>query len=111
MALLETDKRYTAILEKTQEKEWSNQECQIHFDRHATKLSDQINPIRISLPAAHSANAIVPNPNPAYPNPTPDGEQGGDTEGTYNYPNPTPDGEQGGGARISQRETSTLSNV
>jgi hypothetical protein len=40
---------------------------------------------------------------PVYPNSTPDGEQGGDTEGgdtdsegTYNYPNPAPDGEQGG---------------
>jgi hypothetical protein len=104
MALLGSDKRYTPILEKAQEKEWEIEKCQIHFDRHATKLNDQINPLRIPLPVSHSANAIISDP--AYPNPTPesDGEQGGDaewgetdSEGAYNYPNPTtPDGEQEG---------------
>jgi hypothetical protein len=104
MALLGSDKRYTPILEKAQEKEWEIEKCQIHFDRHATKLNDQINPFRIPLPVSHSANAIISDP--AYPNPTPesDGEQGGDaewgetdSEGAYNYPNPTtPDGEQEG---------------
>jgi len=55
MALLESDKRYTPILEKAQEKEWEIEKCLIHFDRHATKLNDLIKPIRMP---AHSANAI-----------------------------------------------------
>jgi hypothetical protein len=92
MALLESDKRYAPILEKAQEKEWSNEECQIHFDRTAAKMNDQISPMHIPLPTPHSANAIVPDSDSdsANPNQAPDsdsdseGEQGGDTEGTDN---------------------------
>ena len=57
MALLAADKRYTPILEKAQEREWDIEKCQIHFDRHATKLNDLIKPIRMP---AHSANAVEP---------------------------------------------------
>ena len=98
MALLESDKRYTTILEKAQEKEWSNEECHIHFDRTAAKLNDQISHIHIPPPTPHSANAIVPDSD--YSNPALEGEEGEDTEGTYYYPNQTPDSdseeEQGG---------------
>jgi hypothetical protein len=57
MALLGHDKRYTAILEKAQEKEWTNEECIIHFDRTAAKITDQYKSTRIPIPT-HSANAI-----------------------------------------------------
>jgi hypothetical protein len=98
MALLGSDKRYTPILERAQEKEWSNEECNIHFNRHAAKINDQISHIRIPLPTPHSANAIVPDSD--YSNPAPEGEEGGDTEEAYYSPNQTPDSdseeEQGG---------------
>ena len=64
IALLESDKRYAPILEKAQEKEWTNEECQIYFNRHAAKLSDQIKTTRIPTP--HSTNAIG-DPPPARP--------------------------------------------
>ena len=74
IALLESDKRYAPILEKAQEKEWSNEECQIHFNRHAAKLSDQIKTTRIP----HSTNAIG-DPPPAR---TPKGGGKGDRRDT-----------------------------
>ena len=57
MALLGHDKRYATILEKAQEKEWTNEECYIHFDRAAAKINDQYKSTRIPNPT-HTANAV-----------------------------------------------------